>query len=203
MQKNIRMNDKPKTPIILYIASGLSFIPLVGIFVGLIVILFGAIGKFKNKILIIIGSCGILFSIILYSSLFYFGFKHRGGIFDDLTVQMVENQLTTIVKELEYYKIQHNVYPDSLNRLNTNNSFIFIDDPILQKMDMNNKNTGYYYQVSDSGYYLFSVGFDGKPFTNDDIFPKISCNEAAKIGILKCIMDSSSTINNKEIDSLQ
>ncbi len=187
------MDNKPKTPIILYIASGLSFIPLVGIFVGLIVILFGAIGKFKNKILIIIGSCGILFSIILYSSLFYFGFKHRGGTFDDLTVQMAENQLTNIVKELEYYKIQNDTYPDSLNHLDTENSFIFINDPILQKIDTKNKNPLYYYHVSDSGYYLFSVGFDGEPFTDDDLLPKISCEEADKIGILKCTIDSSLT----------
>lgn len=189
------MDNKPKTPVILYIVSGLSFIPLIGVFAGLIVILFGAIGKYKNKILIIIGACGILFSIILYSSLFYFGFKHRGGTFDDLTVQMADHQLTDIVKEIEYYKIQYDVYPDSLNRLDTKNSFVFINDPILQKIDMKNKNPLYYYQVSDSGYYLFSVGFDGKPFTNDDILPKISCNEASRIGILKCRIDSNFNMN--------
>jgi len=189
------MDNKPKTPILLYIASGLSFIPLIGVFIGLIVILFGAIGMYKNKILIIIGSSGILFSIILYSSIFYFGFKHRGGTFDDLTVQMAESQLTDIVKELEYYKIQHNIYPDSLNYLVTKNSFVFIYDPILQKIDMKNKNPLYYYQVCDSGYYLFSVGFDGKPFTNDDILPKISCEAATKIGILQFTIDSVSAIN--------
>jgi ABC-type transport system involved in multi-copper enzyme maturation permease subunit len=184
------MDDKQKTPIILYIVSGLSFIPIYGIIFGLIAILFGAIGKYKNKILIIVGSCGILFSIIMFSSLYYFGVIQRGGTFDRLSVHMAESQLTNIVRELEYHKIQNGRYPDSLKHLGTKNSFVSIYDPILAKIDTKKSIPFYYYELKDSGYYLFSAGFDGTPFTDDDILPKITCEEARKIGIPKCTIDS-------------
>jgi hypothetical protein len=72
----------------------------------------------------------------MFSSLYYFGVIQRGGIFDRLSVHMAESELTTIVRELEYYKIQNGRYPDSLKHLDTKNSFVSIYDPILAKIDI-------------------------------------------------------------------
>ena len=186
------MENRQKTPVVLYVLSAFCFIPLIGVFIGAILILFSVFSKYRDKILIIIATCGILSSVILYGSLYYYGSKH-GGSFDELTIQLAETELTNIVKELEYYKLQHDRYPDSLTYINSNNSFLYLNDPIQQKNNNRDKNVNFYYELRDSGYYLFSVGYDGIPFTDDDILPKVSCDEAKKIGILKCKLDSTKT----------
>ena len=42
----------------------------------------------------------------------------------------------------------------------------------------------YYELVDDSHYYLLGVGADEKPYTNDDVLPKINIKKNSKIGLL-------------------
>src|SRR5205809_6843783 len=102
---------KPKPP---YLLGLLCLIPLIGGFVGLGLLLYGLI-KYKDKWLTIIGAFGILWTIIIYSSLFY-GMKHA-SIFKQGFGDISQMQLNSLVKNIEFYKLQHGQYPDSLEQL--------------------------------------------------------------------------------------
>ena len=93
------MNDKNIK--LSYIFGGLSFIPLIGVLFGLISFIIGLIKfKYRGWILSLIGLGGIIFTIIIYSSLFYFGLKHRGGIYDELREKTVIMNLNVIVRNM-------------------------------------------------------------------------------------------------------
>lgn len=173
-----------------YVLGGVSFIPLLGVFFGIIVIIWGII-KIKQKgwRLILIGVCGILFTVILYSTLFYKGFVERGGIYDELKSGMTQTLLTDLVKQIEYYKIQNGKYPKSLKELASkkqHESFTFIQDPT--QIDLKTKEPPlFHYELINEGnnYVLFSKGFDRTSNTNDDIHPVISEEEMKNIGYRK------------------
>ncbi len=79
------MNEKKeKLGVFPYVVGVISFIPGIGILFGFIAIIWGIVTKkLGGRKLVIIGSCGIGLSVILYGTLFYFGFVQRGGIYDD------------------------------------------------------------------------------------------------------------------------
>lgn len=100
----------------------ISFIPLLGVLTGIIAIILGAIGLSKIKkggvggkklaiAGIILGVLGILFSIILYGSLFYFGFVAKGGPFDAPKKQLSQQILTQNAGYLELYKKNTGLIP--------------------------------------------------------------------------------------------
>ncbi|WP_136809924.1 type II secretion system protein GspG [Desulfosediminicola flagellatus] len=184
--------QKEKIGCLPYVLGGLSFIPLIGVLFGVIVII---VGITKRKIggwkLITLGSMGIALTVLLYGSLFYKGFIERGGVFDDLSKQLAESQLTDLVKHIEYYRIQNGSYPETLEDLQPKDktdiqSFVFIYDPMNKGLKLNSQNK-YYYTLFNEGqkYYLFSSGIDGIPFTQDDIYPIVQHNELSKIGYMK------------------
>jgi hypothetical protein len=168
-----------------YAIGGASFIPLVGVAFGLIAIIWGIARRAWQ--LIVLGACGILFTVVIYGALFYFGFFHRGGIFDELRSQLAVNMLNDCVKEIEFYKIQHDHYPASLGDVDpkdTKAQFPKCIDPTI--MDLNPKrDRHFFYQLDPSGsfYYLRSVGPDGVPFTPDDIVPTIPEDERSNAGL--------------------
>lgn len=167
-----------------YAIGGASFIPLVGVVFGLIAIVWGIARRTWQ--LIVLGACGILFTIVVYSALFYFGFFHRGGIFDDLRSQLAVTMLNDCVKEIEFYKLQHGHYPARLSELDPKDKMQFAKcfDPTI--IDLNPKrDRHFFYQLDPSGsfYFLRSVGRDGVPFTADDIVPTIPEDERAKTGL--------------------
>lgn len=166
-----------------YAIGGASFIPLVGVPFGLIAIVWGIVRRAWT--LIILGSCGILFTVIIYSSLFYFGFFHRGGIFDELRSRLAVMMLNDAVKEIEFYKLQHGHYPASLRDLDAKDQTQFpktVDPTIIDWRGK--KDTHFYYELDPSGsfYFLRSVGPDGIPFTGDDIVPTLSEEERKHTG---------------------
>jgi hypothetical protein len=169
-----------------YVLGGLSFIPLCGIPFGITTILLGLFSlKRGGKTLVIIGSLGISFTVALYAGLFYFGFIQRGGIYDYLRVQNAENELPKLVQAIEFYKLQNSMYPHTLDELaksEPKNSPIFIYDPTAMG-SLNSTPREFFYELKTdgSGYFLLGVGKDGKPFTSDDILPKI---DAKNIGLL-------------------
>ena len=145
----------------------LGLIPLVGFFVGIGLTLYGII-KYKDKKLIIIGIACMVFTVIVYSTLFYVGFKSDFG--KKAWETHAQMQLNTLVKHIEYYKLENGVYPDSLQQLRNTNEFIFLTDPT--------QSLGTYYNYKNLGdkYLLFSSGTDRIPNTEDDIFPEINSN---------------------------
>jgi Type II secretion system (T2SS), protein G len=167
-----------------FVLGGLSDIPLIGVVFGIIAIVVGlATSQPGGKKLAAIGAGGIAFTVLAYSSLFYFGFVQRGGIYDDLRAKLAQSQLNDLVPAVEMYKLQHGAYPESLQvlqRAQPKDSTTFIFDPSDMSFGGNSR-LFFYERVGSSHYYLRSVGADGKPFTKDDIVPQVS---GSGIGLL-------------------
>jgi hypothetical protein len=164
---NLKTNES-KPP---YLIGILGLIPLVGFFVGIFLIILG-ITKYKNKKLTLIGVACMIFTIIAYSSLYYIGFVSDFG--KKGWEQHAQMQLNSLPKYIEFYKLENGKYPDSLKQLESKNEFIFLNDP-TQKADKNNPNYYNYKNLGDK-YLLFSSGSDQKPYTKDDIYPKVKMN---------------------------
>lgn len=170
-----------------YIIGAFSFIPGLGILFGIASVVWGAVTKKEGgRTLLIMGASGIGLSMVLYSVLFYFAFVQRGGVYDGLRVQMAESSVTTLVQAIEFYKVQNGHYPDSLETLAKSlprNTMVFVFDP--SEPGFGRQPRYFYYElVDDSHYYLLGVGADGKPFTSDDVLPKIKAGPDSKIGLL-------------------
>jgi hypothetical protein len=170
-----------------YVVAGLSFIPLLGVPFGIAAVVWGLVTRRAGgRLLALLGAGGIAFTIVVYGSLFYFGFYHRGGMFDDMRRQLTQSQLDALVPAIEFYKIGNGTYPPSLKELQESlpkNSFTTV-------FDTSNITAGggmqyfYYERVGSDHYYLRSVGPDGLPFTPDDLTPQVNPSAASKIGLL-------------------
>lgn len=113
---------------------------------------------------IILGIIGILFTILLYGSLFYFGFVAEGGPFQESKIMVSRQILTQNAGALELYKQKYSQYPESLEEATNAGYTIFKSDHFLKP---------FYYKVSPDGqsYEMKSVGPDKEFGTSDDIFP--------------------------------
>ena len=162
IKENLK-NQNSKPP---YLLGLLGFIPLVGFFVGVALILYGII-KYKNRKLVLIGIACVAFTILAYSTLFYIGFISDFG--KKGWEKHAQIQLNSLVKEIEFYKSQNGKYPDSLKQLENQNQMIFLNDPTQSKIGV------HYYNYKNLGekYQLFSSGSDQIPNSNDDIFPDV------------------------------
>ena len=168
---------KSKPP---YLLGLLCLIPLVGAFIGLGLLLYGLF-KYKDKWLSIIGAAGILWTIIVYSTLFYAG--THASIFKKGFEDISQMQLNSLIKNIEYHKLTHGQYPDSLKQLLDDEELAAINDAA---QGMNTKGNVYYnYGKIGDKYSLFSSGQDGIPNTKDDLFPQITITDSSKIGLLK------------------
>ncbi|GLX84513.1 hypothetical protein tloyanaT_07650 [Thalassotalea loyana] len=153
-----------------YVIGGMSFIPLIGVLFGIIAILWGF--KAKHSKLKYVGTAGILFTVILYGSIGYFGFVQEDGVYDELRASMAKTQLTSAVQAIEFYKVQNGSYPESLEALQKSlpeNSMVFLNDATQVNAD---EMKLYYYKVIDeNSYHIRSYGRDGIINTADDVLP--------------------------------
>ncbi len=184
------MADSPteKLGTIPFVIGGMSFIPGLGIFFGLVSIVWGTLTKREGgKKLRMLGAAGIAFSVVLYGALFYFGFAQRGGVYDDLRTKLAESTLTSLVPAIEFYKAQKGKYPESLEELQKSQpegSTVFVFDPTDVKVA--GKSRYFYYQLVDEvHYYLLGVGPDEKPFTDDDQNPNVESSPGSTIGYIR------------------
>jgi hypothetical protein len=170
-----------------FVLAGLSFIPLVGIPFGIVALIWGlTTRKLGGKRLAILGSLGIIFTLFVYGSLYYFGFAKRGGIYDNLRVNAAETNLGSVLQAIEFYRVQHGTYPESLEVLKESlpkNSMVFVTDPTDVKFGSRPRYF-YYERVGTDHYYLRGVGPDGVPFTQDDILPEVHVAPGSKVGLL-------------------
>ena len=162
-----------------YLLGLLCLIPLIGAFIGLGLLLYGLL-KYKDKWLSIIGVAGILWTVGIYSTLFYVG-THSSAIkkgFETIS----QNQLNGLIKNIEYYKLIHGQYPDSITQLLDDDKLAPIHDA---SQGMNKTGIVYYnYQKVGNKYALFSSGQDGIPHTKDDLFPQVPTSDSSKIGLI-------------------
>ncbi len=168
------MSEKGKLGVGAYIVGGLSFIPLLGVFAGIAAIVWGLVtNRSGGKILAFVGLLGILFTVLLYGSLFYMGFVQKGGVFDEIWKQHAKGTLTSLIQSIEYYKLENGTYPadlESLERVLPPNSIGNVYDP--SKMGSRGSQPNYfYYENLGNTYYLLGTGPDDIPFTEDDILP--------------------------------
>ena len=152
-----------------------AFIPLVGVLLGILAIIFGIIalrqvkkeglmGKGLSIAGIILGIMGIIFTILLYGSLFYFGFVAENGPFSELKINTSRQILTQDAGAIELYKQKYGKYPSTFEEAINVGYTIFGSDHFLKP---------FYYNVSLDGqsYELKSAGPDKEFGTEDDIFP--------------------------------
>lgn len=164
-----------------YLLGIVCLIPFIGAIIGIVLILYG-IFKYKDKWLVIIGTVGIVITISFYAYLSYqlkFGEDSGNGL-----SQISSWQLNTLMKDIEFYKLQNGVYPDSLQQISLSNTMVGIDDPMLMRKGFK-KNTKYSYGKVGDKYYLFSVGMDGIANTPDDIYPTITIPDSTKFGLIR------------------
>jgi len=99
---------------------------------------------------------------------------------------MSERMITSLVQDIEFYKIQNEKYPESLEILMKSlpeNSKVYVFDPTDYRWLR--KPRYYYYELIDKNhYYLLGLGPDDKPFTKDDIVPKVKIDPKSKIGLV-------------------
>jgi hypothetical protein len=168
---------KSKPP---YLLGLLCLIPLIGAFVGLGLLLYGVF-RYKDKWLSVIGAGGILFTILIYGSLFYA--MKNSSLFQKGFADISQMQLNSLTKNIEFYKLQHGQYPDSLQQLLEDDKLAPITDAI--QLSQRRAGINYNYQRIDDKYLLFSSGKDGIPNTQDDLIPQITVSDSSKIGLIK------------------
>ena len=171
------MENKPKsgTAIASLILGIVSFIPLVGVLLGILATILGAValssiekqsvgGKGLATTGIVLGILGICFTIVVYGSIFYFGFGSHSGPWDSVKKQMSQQILMQDSGMLELYKKKTGRYPQSLEEARKAGFQVFGSDHSLKP---------FHYTVSADGqsYELSSLGPDGVFGTADDIVP--------------------------------
>lgn len=169
----------------LYRFGLLGFIPNFGVIAG-IILLFKGIFTYQNKKLVAIGIADILFTFIFWFSITHtMGYKKSNT--DSLKI-MADSELNSLVKDIEFYKMQHGNYPDSIEQATEGNKVAFIKDPFLSfsmKKAVKNEDVSFHYQKIRDKYTLFSVGVDKTPNTPDDIFPTVTKGDTIKFGFIK------------------
>ncbi|MBO9732996.1 MAG: hypothetical protein J7623_30420 [Chitinophaga sp.] len=168
--------NKSKPP---YLLGLLGLIPLVGAFVGVALILY-AILKYQDKWLAIIGAACITLTVIFYSALFYA--TTHADVFRKGFADIEQKQLVSVIKSIEFYKLSHGQYPDSLQQLLKDDELTPIYDG-ARGMKMTGRTLCNYQKIGDK-YTLFSSGQDGIPHTKDDLFPLVTITDSSKIGLI-------------------
>ncbi len=170
-----------------FVIGGISFIPLIGILFGLAAIVWSLATRKRGRgKLALLGIAGILFSVLLYGALFYFGLMQRGGVYDDLRASAAKSELNSLVLAVEGFKQMHGTYPESLESLRNSlpkDTALPIIDPTQTRMGSAPMNF-YYQRVDADHYYLRGVGPDGKPLTADDVLPDVGQMPDTKSGLL-------------------
>ncbi len=173
--------EKKNTPKSLYYWGLLGLIPNFG-FIGGVILLIKGLFQYNDKKLVIIGIADMLFTFIFWISFIYW--TENGKTFIDLKSQLAQQELNTLVKDIEFYKLVNKTYPDSLRQLEKDKDLtVNINEPFY-RITKNEKSKVFNYYRDNQGYHLFSSGYDEIPNTDDDIFPTLKNIDSTKIGLI-------------------
>ncbi|RYE51646.1 MAG: hypothetical protein EOP48_17930 [Sphingobacteriales bacterium] len=162
-----------------YLLGLLGFIPLVGAFVGVALILYG-IFRYKDKWLVLVGVLGILFTFGAYATLTAVGKNiMKPG---SMEIAMSKKQLVAVVKSVEFYKLQFGQYPDSLQQM-PKDQFTPIFD--FTQSASNGQSIPFYYEKVGDRYWLCSKGLDKILGTEDDLYPLFFMADSSKFGLIR------------------
>ena len=121
----------------------------------------------------------------MQSSLYYFGFEKRRGLYDELRAKLAKTQVTSLVTAIEFYKTSKGNYPPTLDVLEkslSENSLVSVYD--ASDVSGSGSSRYFYYKLLSNGkYHLLGLGIDGEPFTKDDIVPDVKLEKGSRIGI--------------------
>jgi len=153
---------------------------LVGGFVGIGLIALG-IFKYRDRKLILIGVTALMFTVVVYGSIFLYvnSVQFRKDV-----SPMSQQMETSLISKIEFYKSQKGQYPETLEQLWAFDNFAEINDPIMHVSHGPNGSKYYYTRIGDK-YTLFSAGVDMTPITADDIFPLMKDLDTSKIGYIR------------------
>ena len=104
------MTIQPKPGSHLYGRGFLGLIPLIGFFIGIGLILVGAV-KYPNESLVLIGIAALVPCVLICGSLYLYNFTPSGK---SSWTSFCKPQMDQLVKNIEFDKKEYNVYPDSL-----------------------------------------------------------------------------------------
>ena len=134
-----------------FVLSGVSFIPLIGVLFGIICIAIALFSRKSNsKLLATLGGCGILVTVVLYGVILpYSSFLLGKGEFSKLFEPHAKSAMTSLVRNIEYYKLQNSRYPNNLEELRTSlkrGEMVFTFD-VSGPLKMGEKPRDFYYKL--------------------------------------------------------
>ena len=149
--------------VVAYVLAGTSFIPMLGLITGLGAIILGVVTR--RWLAAVLGVAGMLFSVVLYGSLFYFGFVANYGPYHELKKKLTVQLLDSTQGEILIFHTQQGRLPTTLTELRQSAPLgrAMTDDPWMRPF--------IYHPRPDGTFELLSVGPDGVPDTDDDIWP--------------------------------
>ena len=101
-----------------FVVGGLCFTPLAGVLFGSVAVAWGLLTKrCGGKALALMSLAGIGLTVTLYGGLFYFDAVQRGGVYDGLRAKLAQGNLDSFAPTVEFYKLAHGAYPESLETL--------------------------------------------------------------------------------------
>lgn len=183
--------NENKVSVVEYVVGFGSFIPALGVLLGLVSIILGAL-KFKTNgwRLMVLGVLGIGFSVGLYFWMYDEVLEKVPG-HEKTFERIAEKNLKQTVMALEYYKLVHGAYPAQLSDLFEKKQFGSFGESYLYDtsggLDMAKKLQPHQYELQPDGqhYYLYDVGPDEQAGTADDIFPDVPQEDLDHIGYRK------------------
>jgi hypothetical protein len=171
-----------------YTMGVLAFIPILGVLVGLVLIIWGFHNRRTGGLRILsLGIAGICFTVLLLGGLTYHSkYLRDSGQLDDFFAGIAKKNLNTASMLIEQYRIKYGHYPSSLIDLETENidSHVILDSYVAFRSEEGYE--PYYYSLENNGnnYYLLSTGPDLLPFTEDDVVPDVSQQGKVRPGLL-------------------
>lgn len=123
---------------------------------------------------------GLAIGVVIVTSLSSFLFYLYQDEKKNLSLNVEKSTLLELSKHLELYKSKYQKYPDSLQKLlksippEMQNEYISTLNMLVnvsKKLSSDHLRETYYYKIVDQNhYYLFALGKDKQPFTDDDIY---------------------------------